>query len=349
MLSSESKVSNSMFKGKTILVTGGAGSIGREIIKELLKSDPAVVRVVDNNEAGLFELEKEMRHPALRSFLGDVRDRDRLKRAVEGVDVVFHAAALKHVPICEYNPFDAIKTNVIGTQNLIDVSLDEEVERVVVISTDKAASPNNVMGATKLLAERLTAAANVYKGPRKTVFTCVRFGNVMASSGSVMPVFEDQIKKGGPLTLTDKSMTRFMMPASDAVKLVFKAAELSIGGEVFILKMPSIRIIDLAEIMVEELAPKYGFSPDDIEIKEVGPRPGEKIHEELMTKEEARNALEMEDLFVLLPQLVLTDYRYPSYAYPGSKPAEVKEYSSAERPLTKEEIRKIVSEALKAS
>jgi FlaA1/EpsC-like NDP-sugar epimerase len=347
MLSSGPKVGNSMFKGKTILVTGGAGSIGREIIRELLKLDPSVVRVFDNNEAGLFELEKEMGHPSLRFFLGDVRDRDRIKRAVEGVDVVFHAAALKHVPICEYNPFDAIKTNVIGTQNLIDVSLDEEVERVITISTDKAANPNNVMGATKLLSERLMVAANVYKGPRKTIFTCARFGNVMASSGSVMPVFEDQIKKGGPLTLTDKSMTRFMMPASDAVKLVFKAVELSIGGEVFILKMPSIRIIDLAEIMVEELAPECGFSPDDIEIKEVGPRPGEKIHEELMTKEEARNALEMGDMFILLPQLVLAGHKYPSYAYLESKPAGVKEYSSDEEPLTKERVG-VMLRALKA-
>jgi FlaA1/EpsC-like NDP-sugar epimerase len=347
MLSSRITVDNSMFKGKTILVTGGVGAIGREIIRELLKLDPGVVRVFDNNEAGLFELEKEVRYAALRFFLGDVRDRDRLKRAIEGVDIVFHAAALKHVPICEYNPFDAIKTNVIGTQNLIDVSLDEEVERVIAISTDKAANPNNVMGATKLLAERLIAAANVYKGPRKTIFTCVRFGNVMASSGSVMPVFEYQIKKGGPVTLTSKSMTRFMMPASDAVKLVFKAAKLSIGGEVFSLKMSSMRIIDLAEIMVEELAPKYGFSPKDIKIKEVGPRSGEKIHEELMTKEEARNALETKDMFVVLPQLVLTDHRYPSYTYPGSKPAEVKEYSSAEKPLAKEEIRKIISGILK--
>jgi len=341
MLFSGIKEDNGMFKGKTILVTGGVGSIGREIIQELLKLDPSVVRVFDNNEAGLFELEKEAKHPALRFFLGDVRDRDRLKRAVEGVDIVFHAAALKHVPICEYNPFDAIKTNVIGTQNLIDVSLDEGVERVIAISTDKAANPNNVMGATKLLAERLIAAANVYRGTRKTIFTCVRFGNVMASSGSVMPVFEDQIKKGGPLTLTHKNMTRFMMPASDAVKLVFKAAELSKGGDVFILKMPSMRIIDLAEMMVEELAPKYGSSPKDIKIKETGPRPGEKIHEELMTKEEARNALEMKEMFVLLPQLVLTAYRYPSYAYPRSKPAEVKEYSSAEKPITKEGIKKL--------
>jgi len=347
MLFSGIKEDNSMFKGKTILVTGGAGSIGKEVIKELLKLDPNFVRVLDNNEAGLFELEKEISHPALGYFLGDVRDRDRMKRAVEGVDIVFHAAALKHVPICEYNPFDAIKTNVIGTQNLLDVSLDEEVERVIAISTDKAANPNNVMGATKLLAERLVAATNVFKGPRKTIFTSVRFGNVMASSGSVMPVFEDQIKKGGPLTLTDKNMTRFIMPASDAVKLVFKAAEMSKGGEVFILKMPSVRIIDLAEVMVEELAPRYGYSSKDIKIKEVGSRPGEKIHEELMTMEEARGALETDDTFVIPPQLVLTYYRYPRYEYPRSKPAKVKEYSSAENLLKKEELRKMVSKILK--
>lgn len=330
-----------LFENKKILVTGGAGSIGREIVKELLNLNPSVVRVLDNSEEGLWELDQEVKDERLRFLLGDIRDVDRLRRAIENVDVVFHAAAVKHVPICEYNPFDAIKTNVLGTQNIVDVSLDEEVEKMVAISTDKAANPNNVMGATKLLSERLVVAANYLKGPRKTILTAVRFGNVMGSSGSVMPLFETQIKKGGPLTVTDPNMTRFMMPVKDAIGLIFKAAELSKGGEVFIFKMPAMKIIDLAGVMIGELGPKYNFSPAEIEIKEIGSRPGEKIHEELMTKEEARNALETEDMFIILPRLIPTEHS--NYTYPRTKKAEIKEYSSSNKLLTKDEIRKMIS------
>ena len=340
-----------IFKGKKILVTGGAGSIGSEIVKEVLKFDPNVVRVLDNNEMGLYTLGEEVRDKRLRLFLGDVREKERMKRAMEGIDIVFHAAALKHVPICEYNPFDAIRTNVIGTQNVIDTALDEGVEKVIVISTDKAANPNNVMGATKLLSERLVVAANQFKKPGGTTLSCVRFGNVMGSSGSVMPLFETQIKKGGPVTVTSTGMTRFIMPIKDAIDLTLKSAELSKGGEVFIFKMPSLKIIDLAEVMIEELAPKYGFSPSKIKIKEIGPRPGEKIHEDLMTKEEARAALETKDMFIILSQLVLwggklIDYGRPSYRYAGAKSARIKEYSSGEKLLTKEEIRKMLKGAL---
>jgi FlaA1/EpsC-like NDP-sugar epimerase len=336
-----------LFEDRKILVTGGAGSIGREIVKELLDCNPSVVRVLDNSEEGLWELDQEVKDERLRFLLGDIRDRDRLRRAIEDIDIVFHAAALKHVPICEYNPFDAIKTNVLGTQNLIDVALEEKVDKVIAISTDKAANPVNVMGATKLLMERLIVAANYFRGPRKTVLSCIRFGNVLGSSGSVIPLFERQVRKGGPVTVTDPNMTRFMMPVKDAIHLIFKASELAKGGEIFIFKMPSMKIIDLAEIVIEQLTPKYGFSQGKIKVKKVGPRPGEKIHEELMTEEEARNALEMENMFVILPQLVLTDYGYPRYAYSGSKPAKVKKYSSAEKLFTKDEIRKIVSETLK--
>jgi len=330
-----------LFDNKKILVTGGAGSIGREIVKELLNLNPNVIRVLDNSEEGLWKLDQEVKDERLRFFLGDIRDVDRLRRAIENVDVVFHAAAVKHVPICEYNPFDAIKTNVLGTQNVIDASLDEEVEKMIAISTDKAANPNNVMGATKLLSERLVVAASYYKGLRKTVLSCVRFGNVLGSSGSVMPLFEEQIKKGGSVTITDMNMTRFMMPIKDAVNLTFKAAELSKGGEVFIFKMPSLKIVDLAEVMIEELAPKYGLSRKKIRIKEIGSRPGEKLHEELMTKEEARNALETKDMFVILPQLPSAAYTYPS-----AKQAEIKEYLSRDRLLTKEKIKKMITSAI---
>lgn len=290
------------YRGKTILVTGGAGSIGSEIVRSLLKLNPHAIRILDINETGLFDLEQELQSPKIRALIGDIRDRDRLKRAFEDVNIVFHAAALKHVPLCEYNPFDALRTNAIGTQNVMDAALDEEVEKVILISTDKAVNPTNVMGATKLLAERLVISANHYKGKRKIAFSCVRFGNVMDSRGSVIPLFRSQIKKGGPLTVTDPNMTRFVMSIPNAVNLILEAAYMSKGGETFILKMPALRIIQLAEVMVEELAPKNS----KIEIKIIGKRAGEKLYEELMTEDEVESAAEDDGLYVLNSKGILT-------------------------------------------
>lgn len=287
------------FKNKTILVTGGVGSIGSEIVKKLLAYKPKVIRVLDINETGLFELEQELRSEKIRPFIGDVRDKERLKKAIRDVDIVFHAAALKHVPLCEYNPFEAVKTNVQGTQNLIDVALEEDVEKIVTISTDKVVNPINVMGATKLLAERLTTSANLYKGKRRTKFSVVRFGNVLNSRGSILPILKKQIKAGGPVTVTDPGMTRFVMTIDEATSLVLKAAVIAEGGEIFILKMPTVKIMDLIEATVEELAPKYGYSKEDIDVETIGKRPGEKLFEELMTEEEAHNARELEDMFVI--------------------------------------------------
>lgn len=197
--------------GKNVLVTGGCGSIGSHLVTEILEQDPSVVRVLDNNEEGLFGLQQKLGAEApVRYLLGDVRDQDRLELAMEDIDVVFHAAALKHVTLNEYNPFETVQTNVQGTQNLIQAALEEEVESVVAISTDKASNPTSVMGATKLLSERLIIAANTYKGSRDTRFGCVRFGNVLGSSGSVVPIFIDQIREGGPVTVTDPDMTRFL-------------------------------------------------------------------------------------------------------------------------------------------
>ena len=186
----------SFYKDKVVLVTGGTGSIGSEIVKKVLEHSPKAVRVLDNNETSLFELEQELNSNKIRTLIGDIRDNERLMRALEGVDIVFHAGALKHVPLCEYNPFDAVKTNVIGTQNVLNAALDQNVDKVIVISTDKAVNPINVMGATKLLAERLTISANNYTGDKNTVFSCVRFGNVLDSRGSVVPLFKNQLKKG---------------------------------------------------------------------------------------------------------------------------------------------------------
>ncbi|MCL6450615.1 MAG: polysaccharide biosynthesis protein [Acetobacteraceae bacterium] len=326
------------YRGKKILVTGGTGSVGSEVVRQLLALGPEVVRVYSRDETKQFELEQELGpRPDVRYLIGDVRDLSRLRRAVEGIDLVFHAAALKHVPACEYNPFEAVKTNVLGVQNLIEAALDEEVERVVAISTDKVANPTNTMGATKLLAERLMAAANHCKGRRRTVFTCVRFGNVLGSRGSVVPLFHRQIARGGPVTVTHQDMTRFMMSVGQAVKLVLEAGQLGRGGEVFILKMPVLRLWDLAAVMVEALAPRWGWDSAGVEITRVGLRPGEKLHEELMTEEEASRALEMDDMFVILPMVG------PRARHPGAVPAQVLRYSSQDQePLGRRQIREML-------
>lgn len=328
-----------IFRGKNILVTGGTGSIGSDIVRKLLQYKPEVIRVLSNDENGLFALEQELlSYPNLRFLVGDVKDKERLRRAIEGIDFVFHAAALKHVPLCEYNPFEAAKTNVLGTQNVIEVAMEEEaVEKFIAISTDKAVNPVNVMGATKLLAERLTISANYYKGERGTAFSCVRFGNVLDSRGSVVPLFRQQIEKGGPVTITDPDMTRFVMSIPKAVELVLKAAEIARGGEIFILKMPALRIADLARAVIDELAPRYGYEPEGIRMEIVGKRAAEKNHEELLTDDEAINALETEDMFVIL-QTVENQK--------GKKALSQKYTSENAHLLTKEEIRKMLKQSL---
>lgn len=333
------------FKDKNILVTGGTGSIGSALVKKLLEFDPKVIRVFSNDENAQFELEQKLQDysPSLRFLVGDVRDKERLQRATENIDVVFHAAALKHVPLCEYNPFEAIKTNVIGTQNLLEVAIDQDVEKVITISTDKAVNPANVMGATKLLAERLTIAANYYRGLGKTSFSCVRFGNVLASRGSVVQSFEKQIRNGGPVTLTHPHMVRFVMSMDNAIELVLKAAQIAEGEEIFIFKMPVLQIRNLTEVMIEKLAQKYGYKPKDIEVKVVGKRRGEKLYEELMTAEEAPNAYETEGMLVVLPQ----DPIIPPHRR-GLKRVSLKTYSAKDAiELTKKQIEALVESFLK--
>lgn len=332
-----------IFKNKKILVTGGTGSIGQGILREILKYEPTVVRILDVDETKQFELQQEYEdYENIRFLLGDIRDKERLSRAIEDIDIVFHTAALKHVLACEYNPFEAVKTNVIGTQNLIDVCIDEEVEKVIFTSSDKAVNPTNVMGATKLLAERLITSANYYKGARKTIFSSVRFGNVLGSRGSVIPLFKTQIAKGGPVTITDKEMTRFIMSMRDAINLLFKATEIAQGGEIFVFKMEAIKITDLAEVMIEELAQKYGYTLDEIKIEIIGNKPGEKLYEELMTEDEARRALESEDMFIILPEMKELSHINKS-SYPSVSEAEVKAYNSRDvNHLVREEIKRIL-------
>jgi FlaA1/EpsC-like NDP-sugar epimerase len=332
-----------IFKDKKILVTGGTGSIGSEIVRRLLQYEPDVVRILSRDETKQFELEQELDNPEkVRFLIGDVRDKDRLKRAFEDIDIVFHVAAMKHVPACEFNPFEAVKTNVVGTQNVIDAALENEVEKVIAISTDKAANPINTMGATKLLAEKLIIDANLYKGHRKTVFSCVRFGNVMGSRGSVIPLFEKQIQNGGPVTVTDPKMTRFMMSIPQAVDLVFKATKIACVGEIFIFKMPVVKLGDLAQVMIKHLAPKYSHKPESIRVNIIGIRNGEKMYEHLMNEEEARNAYETEDMFVVLPQTI-----YPNYLLEESTKAEQKRYASDDaKVLSLSEIKNLILSTL---
>ncbi|GAB6040556.1 SDR family NAD(P)-dependent oxidoreductase [Endothiovibrio diazotrophicus] len=325
------------FKDKNVLVTGVAGTVGLALAKRLSGLGVASLAGLDNNESGLFMVQ-HLLGDGFRAVLGDIRDRDRLTSAFAGCDVVFHAAALKHVPLCEQHPLEAVQTNILGTQNVVHAAMAAEVPRVVYTSTDKAVNPPNVMGASKLMGEHLMKAANVAAAGQ--VFSSTRFGNVLGSRGSVLPVFHRQIRSGGPLTLTSREMTRFVMTLEKSVDLVLEAANIARGGETMITKMATVRIADLAEVMIEALAPRYGHRPESIEIIESGPRPGEKLYEELMNVEEVRRSVELENHFVVLP--ALTDfYEVQASDYPGLRPGElVRPYNSAnEVPMGKAELR----------
>ncbi|MEP6680116.1 MAG: SDR family NAD(P)-dependent oxidoreductase [Chloroflexota bacterium] len=288
------------FTDRTVLVTGGTGSIGSAIVEALLDQSPRVVRVLSRDDTKQFELAQRHRGDmALRMLIGDVRSRQRVARAMAGIDVVFHAAAMKHVPAAEFNPFEATETNVRGTQNVVEAAIDAHVGKVLTISTDKAVDPSNVMGATKLLAERLMSAAELYKGPAATRFAAVRFGNVIGSRGSIVPLIRGQVARGGPVTITDPEMTRYLMPTADAVRLCLRAVERMAGGEVFILKMPRVRTGDLVEVLVEAYAPTFGFRAGEIAVEVIGARAGEKRDEVLMTRDEALAATELEDMYVV--------------------------------------------------
>jgi FlaA1/EpsC-like NDP-sugar epimerase len=287
---------NEAFAEKNILVTGGAGSIGRELVKKILSKDVRSVRVLDNNETGLYDVALDFGDPRIRLLLGDITNEKRMMRAMQDVDLVFHTAALKHVPICEYNPFEAAEINVRGTQNCIDAAIANDVEKMIFVSTDKAVSPFNVMGATKLVAERLTIAANTYS--ISTKFSCVRFGNVLNSRGSVIPIFKKQIFSGGPLTITDLSMTRFIMTISQAVDLILQCSHETTGDEIFVLKMPALNIQDLAHAMIDYCHDIYK-SPEMIHMETIGVRPGEKLSEELISKDEFGKLEDRGNYFVI--------------------------------------------------
>ena len=291
-----------MIADRNVLVTGGAGSVGWILIRRLLQRDPNVIRIFDQSEPGLAALKSELDDDRCRFLAGNVRDKDRLARAVDGIDIVVHTAAMKHVDISEYNPFEAVKTNVMGLQNLIDVSIDADVSRFVFTSSDKAVHPANTMGTTKLLGEKLVTAANKYSGGHDIRLASVRFGNVVNSSQSVIPVFRDQIETGGPVTLTDPRMTRFFLTYDDVAELVVGAMNHTEGGEVFVHKMDAVRIEDLAEAMIEAFAPTYGYEPGEIEITQTGRRIGETFDEEILTEREVSRTIANESLYAIVPE-----------------------------------------------
>jgi len=304
--------------GKRILVTGACGTIGSQLTAQLLtKHCPKELLAMDNNESDIFFLEQNYSNfENFSPFVGDIRDRDKLCRRVQGIDLIFHCAAFKHVEMCERSPMEAVQTNILGVQNVIYAAFENSVGKVLFTSSDKAVNPTNVMGTSKLMGERLMTSANTHRQKRLPLFFTTRFGNVLGSRGSVLPVFNAQIKKGGPVTLTDQRMSRFVMTVQDAVRLVLDTVQLGKGGEVFVTKMPVVMIKSLAEVMIEELAPKYGYSPGDIEIKLIGAKPGEKLFEELMNSEEISRSIELEDYFVIMPAF-RRFYHEIDYSYPN--------------------------------
>jgi FlaA1/EpsC-like NDP-sugar epimerase len=332
-----------MLKGKVVLVTGACGTVGSELVQQLLESDSQIAGLIalDNNESELFFLEQRFLQDKRASFfLADMRDRDKLCRKTQGVDVIFHAAAFKHVILCERSPYEAVQTNINGVQNIIYAACENNVEKVIFTSTDKAVNPTSVMGTSKLMGEKIMTAANSNQSKGRTIFASTRFGNVLGSRGSVIPIFQKQIMKGGPVTLTDSNMTRFIMSIEEAVRLVIDSASLAMGGEVFITKMPIIRIQDLAEVMIEELAPSYGYKPQDIAITTIGSKPGEKLYEELMSYEETRRSIELPNYFAVLPAF-RGIYKDIDYVYPDIVTDKVTNpYISAdEEPMDKESLR----------
>jgi len=289
------------FKDKIILITGGTGTIGSELVTQLLKYKPKTIRILSNSENELWETKLRFKAHSrkLRFLLGDVRDFERIKRAVEGTDYIFNAAAIKHVPISEYNPMEVINVNIHGLENIIEAALSFKVKKVIHISTDKAVNPTTVMGATKLLCERLCISRELAKGTHTTVFSCVRFGNVLGSRGSIIPLIKEQIENGSEVTLTDEKMKRFFLSISQAAQLVLKAAELTQGGEIFVLKMPIILIKDLIEVVIEEYCQIIGKDPKSIQIKIIGTREGEKLDEELISPIEFSSLYETEDMYIV--------------------------------------------------
>jgi len=328
---------NDLFKNKVIAVTGGLGSIGSKIIEKLLKYSPSEIILLDNRETGLFYASEYSHDKRIRAYYCDVREKEQVKGMLKNTDIVFHAAAMKHVVVGEKNPFETVKTNVIGTQNLIESCMENQVDKMILISTDKAVNPTNVMGATKLLAERLVSSMCNIRKENDTKFGIVRFGNVLYSSGSVLEIWRKQLEEKKKITVTNPDMTRFFMAIEQSIKLIFNASYYAKNGETFILKMPSVKIGTLAEVFLEI----NGYNKNYSTI--IGIRPGEKLHEELLLEDESESILENDQFFLRMP-LKIGCKDVSHYGKIGFKKSKSREFRSnnPEYLMDKESVRKVL-------
>ena len=323
------------FKNKTILVTGGTGSIGLGLIKQLTLLKPKQIRIFSNDENSIVEIKEIIGINKIYQFMvGDVRDKERLQLAIRNVDIVFHAAAMKHIDICEQNPFDAVKTNVFGTSNILEASIIENVSKFIFISTDKATNPSSTLGASKLLAERLTLDASSYVGHGKTIFSIVRFGNVLGARGSVFQIFHKQIEHNESLPVTDEKMTRFIMSLSEASKMILKVTEIAKDGEIFILKMPSVKILELAKGMIRVFKNKFPNREISNEIKILKSREKERYHEFLITNDELDFCHDIGDMYKISRK-------------ENKSPLAVKQFSSeTSQKISKDDLDQIINELM---
>jgi len=321
-----------MFTNSKVFITGGTGSWGHELVKQLLGKNPKEIVIFSRNETSQVAMKRAFDDPRLHFCIGDIRDKEALVSASEGADYVYHLAALKHVPVCEDQPYEALKTNVVGTQNVIEAAIENKVKKVMYISTDKAANPSNFYGMTKAIGEKLIVHANLLKSDTK--FVCVRGGNVLGTNGSVIHIFMRQIREKREIGITDKEMTRFFLTLEDAIQLLFKASEESMGGEIFVMMMPTCKIIDLAEVLIEALGTK------NVKIRELGVRPGEKIHEILYSEYESPNTVIYDSQYlVIMPTLDIPGLKQAYARYPL---ADMLNYCSSEGLMNKEEIKDLL-------
>ncbi len=333
-----------MFKGKKILITGGTGFVGQGLVQKLLPYDPSVIRIFSRDESKQFEMMHDFNNDQrLRWLIGDIRDRMRLQKAMEGIDYVFHTAALKHVPSCEYNPFEAVLTNVIGIENLIEACLMENVDTVISLSTDKATSPSNTMGATKLLGEKLMATATGRRVDRRTKFASVRFGNVLGSRGSFLWLMKKNILAGKEIPITERNMSRFVITLQQSIELVLKATQAISGGEVFLLKMPTVKLDDLITVYRDLVCEKHHIAIDNVKFKEIGMRQGETLYEDLITMEESRRTYETDAMYIIVPTILREEYPFANHY---RKLAEGEQYrSDLQQIISRDAIREILINA----
>ena len=329
---------HNLFENKVILITGGTGFLGKALTKEILKHNPQSIRIFSRDEVKHHKFQEEFDYnPKLRNLIGDVRDLQRLKKACQGVNIVIHAAALKRLDILEYNVEESINTNILGTLNVVNACLENNVEKAVFVSSDKACSPINTYGACKFVSERIFTESNYNKGFKKTIFTCVRYGNVLESTGSVIPFFEAKIKKGGKIPLTDERMTRFIITPKQAVELVLNAIRHGVGGEVFVPRLPAFRIVDLIEILKEKHSANN-------EVSLIGVRPGEKIHELMINQGEVPKTFKFKDMYVITSCIgTYQEIQHSEYFNSLNKLSEqeMKEYSSSDAVVEKNDVKEL--------